>query len=180
MRTWTGIKIVPGIKDSPRKGVASDVDKGTHRVFMNRFKLFPLWSLDRERPYRISAAKLCKGPPSLNPFQDMFNGCKLDATLILTCTGRTVVPVIRTVPIAVVQVSATQQAVQQLSMVQLALVHGIHRVQESCHGLSRWRRVVVVVVAVQGSLLWRRTGRLWCDYRDLSVHWKRRRGGNDD
>lgn len=125
---------------------------------------------------RISAAKLCMGSSSLNPLQDTFNGCKLDATLILTCTGRTVVPVIRTVPIAVVQVSATQQAVQQLSMVQLALVHGIHGVQESSHGLSRGRRVMVVVVAVQGSLLWRRTGWLWCDYRDLSVHWNRRGG----
>lgn len=88
--------------------------------------LFPLCSLDRAflpgTDYTYSRFKSSTTHGVVPPFPtSSINGCKLDATVILTCTGRTVVPVIRTVSVAV-EVGATQQAVQELSVVQLALM----------------------------------------------------------
>lgn len=50
----------------------------------------------------------------------------------LTCAGRTVVPVVRAVPVAI-QMGSAQQAVQQLSVMQLTMMNlrRIHRTQET-------------------------------------------------
>lgn len=81
----------------------------------------------------------------------------MGANSILTCTGRTVIPVIGSIPVAAVQVGPTEEPMEQLSVVQaVSVVHlrrALHRVQESRYGGRILMVMVQVVVVLRRSLL---------------------------